>query len=524
MAIIVKQNQALGFNVSDDCKCGGVYCQPYNLSDQVRIQGTVTEITGTNILYNGGFGSSTGWTLDSGYSITGGKLVVTNAGSTAYATSTIPLQLEANRIYRIKAAVTVTSVGSATTGTGWYVKVNDVKMTPQTGTGTNKTQTVVWYYQPSSITTDVVVVGTTDNTIDFEIESIEVSEMSMVGFAFVDENGNEAYSYDSPATLTYYAADDYTGESTSILWIAIISFTDLAGLGCYSLSFYDEALKNANRVRNGTFPTDLTWWTAGTHWSWDSNRALYNPVTASAGTLSQAIVIPGGYIYTLAFTSHLMGLNDTAQVLYQINAGGTSQLFVFTGNGAHSHEIDLTAYSGNVTLTIYFAETTPSQDFAIDNVSIKANDAQYDYESACISIKTSHDCTLLLLAQNNDNAFGFDYSTASGIMRHYVRVKAKLNPAAYPEEVEDYRFSNNERALLYALTEKEYQVVLTDQPEYIHDCIRHMRLHDIFKIDGTEYVRSGEYGFKPRKTSKLAQASFNVKDKTGIANNYSCSS
>lgn len=56
--------------------------------------------------------------------------------------------------------------------------------------------------------------------------------------------------------------------------------------------------------------------------------------------------------------------------------------------------------------------------------------------------------------------------------------------SGYPEEKDEYRFSNNNRRLLYSQTEKEYVVAIGDAPEYIHDCIRQMRLNDTLTIDG----------------------------------------
>ena len=170
-------------------------------------------------------------------------------------------------------------------------------------------------------------------------------------------------------------------------------------------------------------------------------------------------------------------------------------------------------------ITLNFYENTPEEDFKIDTVVIQLAD-KVGQETDCLDIKASHDCTILMQANNDDNAFGFDYSLS---YTHYLRVKGKIDLSGYPEEVEDFRFSDNSRSLLYSQSEKEYQVIIADAPERIHDCIRQMRLNDTFLIDSSEYVRSGDYELRTRKSSDLMQATFSVKDKDGIASNYSCS-
>ena len=225
MAINVNKYQALGFSEDNPCACGGSYCQPWQQDDVFHLQGTVTEVTGSNILFNGDFSASDGWSLGTGFSISGGKLIATNIGNTEFATQDTKLGLVADSIYRIKAVVTVTSVGSAAAGTGWFININGDKLPPESGTGTNKSQTVVWYYQTNSPTNDTISVGSSDNTIDFEITDITVTEMSMPAFAFLNSAGTAVETFENPELLTYYSADDYTGASNSVLWNAIFNFS-----------------------------------------------------------------------------------------------------------------------------------------------------------------------------------------------------------------------------------------------------------------------------------------------------------
>jgi len=278
---------------------------------------------------------------------------------------------------------------------------------------------------------------------------------------------------------------------------------------------------SGNRVINGTFGTDLNYWTAGAQWSHDgAGKAYYNPpaLPYTLGTLSQNIYLDAGYVYDFSFYLTNVGLSEGCNVMIDYQDGGGSVLLSsFVGVGTpHTAEIDLTNWTGTY-ITLYFSESASEQDFKVDAVSITANVGQ---ETDCLKFAVDNDCTILLYATNNDNAFGFDYSLAYA---HHLRVNGKIDLSGYPEEVEDYRFSDNTRSILFAMTDKEYQVLIGDAPERIHDCIRQMRLNDTFKIDLVEYVRSGDYELRTRKSSDLMQSTFSVKEKTGISNNYSCS-
>ncbi len=161
--------------------------------------------------------------------------------------------------------------------------------------------------------------------------------------------------------------------------------------------------------------------------------------------------------------------------------------------------------------------------FALDALSdgcyyLKIKDSVgYFFTSEGISLKTSQPDTLLLTATNNDGAFGFDYS--EGLI-HSIRIKAKRDVTSYPEEAETYTYSDNSETLLFGRTQVEHTIFITDAPDYVHACLRHLRLHDTFMIAGVEYVRSGAYELNRRKTSALKQAVFTVREKEGVGSNY----
>lgn len=526
MAISIKKNQALGFDGDRNCNCGGVYCQPIQTNDTYMIQGTVSAATNLNKVLNGDFGSSTGWDLAAGWSISGGKLVGTNVTSGNKAQTDLAvysLELVAGRMYRIDTSVNVTSVGSAGANQGWYININgEFLPLPNTtlGSGYNADLTATWYYTPTSITSQILYFSTNENTIDFEIEYVNVYEMSSVGVQVIDGSGTVIEDYPDAAFVNYYPEDSYTGITNSVLFEATLNFSTLVETGCYQLSFYDSLLTEENRIKNGNFPIGLTWWTIGANWSWDaSGKAHYNPDFITAGQLSQTVTLIGGVNYQLTFLISSLGLGNQMRVFADTGSGSTL-IGTFTANGSKLANIDLSAQTGMVNVTIYFAGGATEHEYMLDDIVLIASEADSLNVSNCVSIKQTHDCTVLITASNNDDAFGFDYTLGS--FEQNLRVKAKLDVLAYPEEKEEYLFSDNSRAILFARTEKEYDVKVADAPEYIHDCLRVLRLHDNLEIDNEQYIVSSEYDLRGRKTSKLKQSVFNVKDRVGISSNYSC--
>lgn len=537
MAVTVKDNQALGFDISKSCGCGGDYCQPFQTDDAFMLQTILTAANNTNLLREGEFDSSSTWTLPAGFSIAGGKLLGSNVGA-GVATSA-NLGLVAGRIYLIQSKITMTSATPAA-GNGYNVTINSAQLSfPDSNTHYNDDLTASWLYKPSAIATDRIEVKANINC-DFEFDYIRVYEFSNLGLAIYDNNGallTAHTSFSSPNALKYksdgseltlanvpiIATGEYAYNGVSVLadlyidsWSTLTAYT-----GCITVEIFDTVYY-ANRIKNGTFDTDLDFWTAGGNWSWDTNRAKYTYDGVSADLLTQTVVLQGGIIYTLSFTQSGLGVGENMSVFIDKNDGNGSQQTLISWNNPSTNEveIDLTAQTGNISVIISFSEGTVGGDFTVDNVTVTSEDYTGS-TSECIDLQETHSCTLLFYGNNNDNAFGFDYSVG---FRHYLRVYGKIGVIGFPEEVEGtFRFSDGSLKNLYTVSDTEYEVVIGDAPEYVHSCLRLLRLHDIFQIDTVEYVRTGDYGLKVRKSSDLLQANFNVKPAQGLLANYSCS-
>jgi len=140
--------------------------------------------------------------------------------------------------------------------------------------------------------------------------------------------------------------------------------------------------------------------------------------------------------------------------------------------------------------------------------------------SECIKVGT-HDCTLQLTATNDENAFGINYEDFS--MTHSLRLDARLRAPRYPLDAEVYKFSNGDRRLLTGERDKFEQLEIKEVPEYIHNMVSIMLVHDTFQIDGTTYVK-GEGDYEPvwRRTSQLAPCIYEVQKGTQNNENPSC--
>ena len=531
MAISIKPNQALGFNVNDDCKCGGNYCQPIQTTDITMLQGFVTAGSAINLVSDGDFDAPTNWSLDAGWSIAGGKLSATNIGGGSTADSVLPLGLTQDKLYLVQCSFDVTSVGSATSGQGFQLSINGQALAlPNAVAGYNADLAATWLFKAGAITTDIVSFSTNESTIDFDVLYIKIYEVSEVGLGIYNNSGilEDSYTtFTGDNSLKYYFngaqfttgsaiyVGDYSYSADLVMFELLInnwaSLTDY--VGCLTVSIYDTLLLT-QRVRNGTFTGGTDYWTLGTGWAYSgANSAAY---VTGMGLLTQQLSLSGGVSYDLSFIITSLGVLNYMSVYID---GVFAQNF--RGSGGHTYTLDLSAYSGATTVTIGFTGSTLGDNvFGIDSVTLVASDKDRLVTSECINLRETHTCTLLFYAYNTDNAFGFDYT--SGALRHYLRLEARIDLIGFPEEKEVYKFSDNSRSLLFAESDSEYEVKTFDAPDYIHACLRQMRLSDFFRIGTVEYVADGAYDLKSRKTSKLKQAVFTVKEADGISSNYSC--
>lgn len=567
MAYSITKNQIFRFTPLSACKCGASFCQLVEGQDEIMLQGKVTPSTQEQLVLDGDFAASTNWTLGDDWVISGGKLTGTVVDSGNTASTIAPIGLKVGSIYSIRIKATfemiVGTLADVDPGEGWRVAINDDYFPLEDETlGFSKGSKIASFtYTPTSITSDNIVFSGNKISIPYGnietwrviIDYIEVYELSRIGVALYDTDLNlisDEGELSSPNVITYRNPDgsqvnnspypiegEFDVTELYAYWQIFIENLDTItnDRGCMFLQIYDFLFGlNYERISNGDFATaDLSYWSAGEYWGYDTGGALYSPPVSGAyiaGTLCQTVYLMGGNRYILSFFLSNVSISGAMQVLIDYNdGGGSTQLLTGTGVGTKGATIDLTNLTGLQEITLCFAELVPNEDFKIDNVTVKALASNAGSYSNCINVQDEHSCTLITRASNNDNAYGFIYTNTGFRQRMRFYGKKKYND--YVEDVEPFVFSDRSRILAYAATDKSYTVTVGDASEHMHDHLRLSRLHDDFRItekleDGTieqvTYVINGGYELGQRKSSDNSTATFNVFEQQGIPANYSC--
>lgn len=498
MAITVKKNQALEFtdvnaalSALDICGCSGNYCQPVQTNDIINIQGAAGLFNDTNLSVLASWNFGTGWVNDGGVIVGDGVPTdTTQAISNA-------LGLGTNRIYDI------------------FINATTERIQQYSG--------IVQFYAPSTISFDdgyfnlkagdsVTVSGGSGNDGTYTVTSC-VSDSGST-FIFVAETTitNELYGttvVDMPNANNPQANKGYRFKfNGAYLELPIVTpdttgdFTSQAYLLRYTID--TGGTITDDRIRVECSDSDII--------------VKINSITITlVSRVGIAVYKDGGLFYS-AFAPYGIVTYYPVAMRYINNLSGAAELpFVSVLWNA---SIGFATFAGVVIgcSQISFYDST-STGGTPDKLNV----------SNCINTQVYQACTLVFNAANNDNAFGFDYTTGGGSFQHFLRVYSKMDVTAYPEETESpYIFSNNNRVLMFARRDTEFSIYVGDAPNHIHACLSHMRLHDRFSIgvnigsDLAEYVKDGNYELDRRKTSKLKQATFTVREKQGLASNFPC--
>lgn len=440
------------------------------------------------------------------FAASGSDLVCPGTGSATYATGIV-----ANRRYEIRFTVTFNAVDISG---GYRLKLNNSYLElPDASAGTYSilSGTISAYYGAGSIATSDLVIEVAGADTDVEFTSISITQLSEPDCDVLDENrellDSSPFTVSSPYTKNY--------STISVDWSLV------TGTGTRYLHIYDSILFDTDLLTNGTFATDINSWTteAGgtTDWVWSAaNGGQAEWAGGTASTLSQEITVPGGAKYYLDFTATGLAIDgsESLGVTVKINTTTTVLNQSVTQTGAYQYWVDLTDYSGSFyTLRVTFRPGNTSMTMGVSGVSIKRKFDSRNGITCPYSLLETHFATRLFYADNSDTAFGFTELSMK------IRARADVEYGKYPDDSNDYSFSDNSNEILLAYPEKVHTVTVMGLPEYLHDCLRVMRLSDTFRIDDVDYFRVGEYSVKRTQHQNMAMATFDVKDKTGIDRN-----
>jgi len=187
-------------------------------------------------------------------------------------------------------------------------------------------------------------------------------------------------------------------------------------------------------------------------------------------------------------------------------------------------------------LEVYVTSLLHAGTIIIDNIEfiLQDVDCQLDcmYESNCLCFKSSiaddFECANIVQAYCDNPAFGFEFTNTG--FRLQQRLAFSLFNSSYPEETEDYNYSNDMRESYFAHVEKYQQIFFEKVPEYVHDCIsiqrrcKHFLIGDINDVLTEYFVKPSDYQPEWVKNSLIREAPsrFDIRKKTADGFMFNC--
>jgi hypothetical protein len=256
--------------------------------------------------------------------------------------------------------------------------------------------------------------------------------------------------------------------------------------GCYKICIvngYDvggctDTEPFGDLVVNGSFPSSTNW-NVGTNWSIAAGVATHT--AGAAGDLTQTLNgMTSNLCYRITFT-----VSSYTAGTCNVSLAGT---FAGTITGAGSYVFtDVIPNASNGLITFSASSTFAAN---IDDVTVTLQESCYPKSlcSQCFQLKTTHTCSKLISITNDNDAFGFDYTSFTPQFTQYMRVNAYLHKWKYPEDVNTFIDSQGATEVIYASIQKEWELYIPEQPEWVHDFFAIARRHTSFKIDSQSYI------------------------------------
>lgn len=293
---------------------------------------------------------------------------------------------------------------------------------------------------------------------------------------------------------------------------------------CFRLTIVDECDDyGSNLVTNGSF--------AGSYDPWINNANFnysYHSVFSYKATGSLLIYVFDGDTEIIG-TNALPGIND---FYYEIkiwgDVDGTTPVTLAVG-GRFLGSFDAPGeYSGVVTVADLLSNSvrigttgdgvsTADKKIYITDVMVKPiTIVEETYISNCINLKPTHDCTKLVVAyaEGAEQSWGFEYLNTG--FKLSQRIGLVISQPYYPDEEDDYIYSDGKRSINFATSEKYWRAGTDFLPEEAHDCLRLQRLSDHFIIDDIEYYcKKGSHEPTWKESCQtLAPVRFDIRLKT----------
>lgn len=256
-------------------------------------------------------------------------------------------------------------------------------------------------------------------------------------------------------------------------------------------------------VRSGSLSTKsmkLTYDGAGTGGEYIRTGADYSLELGKTYTTKCWIYVPSEGLtmvngHSIRITYSLVSSVDTIIKEWTFGTDPTDTWFELetrsVPNATASSRFELDASLGvpeNVPV-IYVDTVVLAESSGFSNTIEGIAGATSAFVSEPLSIATTHDCTLLMKWFNDEDAFGFEYTSflqGYAGFTHNLRISAKLGNPSYTKDKTNFVFSDGEKRILYSVTDKAFELYTDYLPEYIHDALSIALEHDHYFIQNEE--------------------------------------
>lgn len=158
-------------------------------------------------------------------------------------------------------------------------------------------------------------------------------------------------------------------------------------------------------------------------------------------------------------------------------------------------------------------------DIYVKYIYLKHQEAS-GYRTDCIDVAEEHECTKLITYSNNSDFAGIVYEGISPVPEFHLRVPAILFRATRPEEQEVHPLSNDEWIRVWSRMTKKMRLELGFMPDYMHEKLQLIFMHDNVEIDGLSWKKRDPYELiEGNPENPLMKANVLLTDKTFIKRN-----
>lgn len=472
--MITIDNQPIVFNLDKSCRYPVEYKQLVNQGDVTQFQFRLEVCEGSpQLLANDSFTLNlNGWTIGgSGFGYLGTGEAAKTGTTTSYLRQNV---LTIGRYYR--AEINVTAINSPGVNDIAQIRFGASTRYQDLQVGLNK----VYGMCLGTTNFDILCTGSSTITVD----SVLLYEVSLDHKVVITGDNDEyvaevdLYNENAP----YYNSDYFWIDQDFVT--CKLNWNNLSvGVGCYKIAVLDPCL-NTN-IQTGFFNNDFHQGQYG--WAiinnditpatitWNGELNI-NATDTNPGDIRYLLAnLSASYEYTCTYT-----ISSISNAVFAVSYGGN---FGTTRNSAGTYTETVLSSGGFLQLS--WSIFGGGGGVVIEKVQIGLADTEdltYDFLSEPLKVD-NFDCTKQLKISNDVRAFGFDFT-------HFapsVRVRADLVGGEDIGDRESVRNADGSNKVVWADVVFSEDLMISQQPRYIHDFLRYMAKANYFYIDEVSY-------------------------------------